>query len=179
MRRGVFRAHNEFKHRNFRLGRHEIFEWLTCCHEESATAIAKGYFNVEGKPMGVMCHGTVGLQHASMAIYNAFVARDPVYMISGRTSPTRESAPKSPIPILITRRWPEAWVYTEKVRSRIHKILVRRSVAPSNGLSAAKLRLLTSSRNPGSTEHERLRMQARREARARKREASRKGAAIK
>ena len=58
-------------------------EWLTCCHEESATAIAKGYFNVEGKPMGVMCHGTVGLMHASMAIYNAFVARDPVFMIIG------------------------------------------------------------------------------------------------
>jgi acetolactate synthase I/II/III large subunit len=58
-------------------------EWLTCCHEESATAIAKGYFNVEGKPMGVMCHGTVGLQHASMAIYNAFVARDPVFIILG------------------------------------------------------------------------------------------------
>ena len=54
-------------------------EWLTCCHEESSVAIAKGYFDVEGKPMAAMSHGTVGLQHASMAIYNAFVARAPVF----------------------------------------------------------------------------------------------------
>ena len=58
-------------------------EWLTCCHEESSVAIAKGYFDVEGKPMAAMSHGTVGLMHASMALYNAFVARDPVYVIIG------------------------------------------------------------------------------------------------
>ena len=58
-------------------------EWLTCCHEESAVAIADGYFRVEGKPMAVMAHGTVGLQHAAMTIYNAFVARNPVYIILG------------------------------------------------------------------------------------------------
>src|SRR6058998_855714 len=50
-------------------------EFLTCCHEESSIAIADGYFRVEGKPMAVMAHGTVGLQHAAMNIYNAFVAR--------------------------------------------------------------------------------------------------------
>ena len=49
-------------------------EWLTCCHEESSVAMADGYFRVEGKPMAVMAHGTVGLQHAAMTIYNAFVA---------------------------------------------------------------------------------------------------------
>ena len=58
-------------------------EWLTCCHEESSVAIADGYFRVEGKPMAVMAHGTVGLQHASMNIYNAFVARVPVFIILG------------------------------------------------------------------------------------------------
>ena len=46
-------------------------ELLTCCHEESSVAMAHGYFKIEGKPMIVMAHGTVGLQHASMAIYNA------------------------------------------------------------------------------------------------------------
>ena len=30
-----------------------------------------------------MAHGTVGLQHASMAIYNAFADRVPVYIILG------------------------------------------------------------------------------------------------
>ena len=58
-------------------------EWITCCHEESAVAIADGYFRVEGKPMAVLAHGTVGLQHAAMSIYNAFVPRIPVYIILG------------------------------------------------------------------------------------------------
>ena len=60
-------------------------ELLTCCHEESSVAIADGYYRVEGKPMAVMAHGTVGLQHASMNVYNAFVARVPVYVIVGNT----------------------------------------------------------------------------------------------
>jgi acetolactate synthase I/II/III large subunit len=33
----------------------------------------------------VLAHGTVGLQHASMAIYNAFCDRVPVYLIVGNT----------------------------------------------------------------------------------------------
>jgi thiamine pyrophosphate-dependent acetolactate synthase large subunit-like protein len=47
-------------------------EWITCCHEESSVAMAHGYFKIEGKPILCMAHGTVGLQHASMAIYNAY-----------------------------------------------------------------------------------------------------------
>ena len=58
-------------------------ELLTCCHEESAVAMAHGYFKVEGKPLAVMAHGTVGLQHAAMAIYNAWCDRVPVYIILG------------------------------------------------------------------------------------------------
>src|SRR5260370_27002705 len=46
-------------------------EFLTCCHEESSVAMAHGYAKIEGKPMCVFAHGTVGLQHASMALYNA------------------------------------------------------------------------------------------------------------
>ena len=58
-------------------------ELITCCHEESAVAMAHGYFKAEGKPIAVMAHGTVGLQHASMAIYNAWCDRVPVYVILG------------------------------------------------------------------------------------------------
>src|SRR5437762_720090 len=47
-------------------------ELLTCCHEESSVALADGYARVEGKPMGVMAHSTVGLQHAAMDTYNSF-----------------------------------------------------------------------------------------------------------
>jgi acetolactate synthase-1/2/3 large subunit len=60
-------------------------EFITCCHEESSVAMAHGYFKVEGKPLGVFAHGTVGLQHASMAIYNAYCDRVPVYIVLGNT----------------------------------------------------------------------------------------------
>jgi acetolactate synthase-1/2/3 large subunit len=60
-------------------------ELLTCCHEESSVAMADGYAKVEGKPMAVMAHSTVGLQHASMSIYNAFAGRTPVFIVLGNT----------------------------------------------------------------------------------------------
>ncbi|HEY2842461.1 MAG TPA: thiamine pyrophosphate-binding protein, partial [Bryobacteraceae bacterium] len=58
-------------------------EFLTCCHEESAVGMAHGYAKIEGKPLAVFAHGTVGLQHAAMAIYNAYCDRVPVYVIFG------------------------------------------------------------------------------------------------
>ena len=58
-------------------------EWLTCCHEESAVGMCHGYAKIELKPMMAAIHGTVRLQHASMAIYNAYADRVPIYMIVG------------------------------------------------------------------------------------------------
>lgn len=58
-------------------------EFITCCHEESSVAMAHGYAKIEGKPLAVFAHGTVGIQHASMAIYNAYCDRVPVYIIAG------------------------------------------------------------------------------------------------
>jgi len=58
-------------------------EFLTCMHEESAVAMAHGYFKAAGKPLLTLCHGTVGLQHAAMAIYNAWCDRVPVIVVGG------------------------------------------------------------------------------------------------
>ena len=58
-------------------------ELITCLHEESSAAMAHGYAKIEGKPMMIMAHGTVGLQHASMAIYNAYADRVPMYIVLG------------------------------------------------------------------------------------------------
>jgi acetolactate synthase-1/2/3 large subunit len=58
-------------------------EFITCCHEESAVAMAHGYAKVEAKPLAVLAHGTVGVQHAAMAVYNAYCDRVPVYLILG------------------------------------------------------------------------------------------------
>ncbi len=64
-------------------GGNKMPEFLTCAHEESAVAMAHGYFKVAGKPLMTLCHGTVGLQHAAMAVYNAWCDRVPVIVVGG------------------------------------------------------------------------------------------------
>ena len=56
-------------------------ELLTCLHEEAAVAMAHGYAKAAGKPMLVMVHGTVGLLHSSMALFQAWADRVPVVVI--------------------------------------------------------------------------------------------------
>src|SRR5712691_2279966 len=68
-------------------------EILTCTHEEIAVAMAQGYAKIEGKPMAMICHGTVGLQHASMAMYNAWCDRVPVYVMIGNIIEADKRAP--------------------------------------------------------------------------------------
>jgi len=58
-------------------------EFITCLHEESSVGMAHGYAKIEGKPLLVFAHGTVGLQHASMAVYNAYCDYVPVIVIGG------------------------------------------------------------------------------------------------
>jgi thiamine pyrophosphate-dependent acetolactate synthase large subunit-like protein len=60
-------------------------ELITCCHEEQAVALGHGYYDVEGRPMLAIVHTSVGLQHASMGIYNAWAGRAPVYVLIGNT----------------------------------------------------------------------------------------------
>ena len=64
-------------------GGNKMPEFLTCMHEESAVGMAHGYFKIAGKPLMTLCHGTVGLQHASMAIYNAWCDRVPMIVVGG------------------------------------------------------------------------------------------------
>jgi acetolactate synthase-1/2/3 large subunit len=64
-------------------GGNKMPEFLTCTHEESAVGMAHGYFKVANKPMMTLCHGTVGLQHAAMAIYNAYCDRAAVIVVGG------------------------------------------------------------------------------------------------
>jgi acetolactate synthase-1/2/3 large subunit len=68
-------------------------ELITCCHEESAVGMAHGYAKVEGKPLAVLAHGTVGVQHAAMAIYNAYCDRVPVYPILGNIMDATKRVP--------------------------------------------------------------------------------------
>lgn len=59
-------------------------ELISALHEESAVDMAHGYARAEGKPMCALITGTVGLQHAAMAIYQAFCGQAPIIVLVGR-----------------------------------------------------------------------------------------------
>jgi acetolactate synthase I/II/III large subunit len=71
-------------------------EFITCMHEESAVAMAHGYFKASGKPQMMLCHGTVGLMHATMAVYNAWADRVPVILMGGNDLDAAKRAPGVP-----------------------------------------------------------------------------------
>ena len=73
-------------------GKNKGPEFLTVTHEEIGVAMAHGYFKTTGKPMATLCHGTVGLQHAAMAVYNAWCDRVPVIVIGGNDADAAQSA---------------------------------------------------------------------------------------
>src|SRR5215831_10797620 len=68
-------------------------EFITCCHEESSVGMAHGYSKIEGKPIAVMAHGTVGLQHAAMGIYNAYCDRVPIFIVVGNSLDATQRRP--------------------------------------------------------------------------------------
>ena len=71
-------------------------EFITCMHEESSVAMAHGYFKVTGRPIVALVHGTVGLQHAAMAIYNAWCDRVPVIVMGGNDLDASKRPPGVP-----------------------------------------------------------------------------------
>jgi thiamine pyrophosphate-dependent acetolactate synthase large subunit-like protein len=71
-------------------GHNESPKCVSVAHEEIAIAIAHGYAKASGRPMVALVHDTVGLQHASMAIYNAWCDRVPLIVL-GASGPTDAS----------------------------------------------------------------------------------------
>lgn len=63
---------------------------LLCQHEKIAVQIAHGYAKATGRPMIAIVHDVVGLLHATMGIYYAYVDRAPIFVI-GATGPMDES----------------------------------------------------------------------------------------
>jgi acetolactate synthase I/II/III large subunit len=89
-------------------------EIILCNHEEIAVALAHGYARAKGKPMAAAVHNIVGLQHASMAIYNAWADRLPVIVLGG-TGPM-DSANRRP--------WID-WVHTANVQGNLVRDFVK------------------------------------------------------
>ena len=76
-------------------------ELVLAMHEEIAVAIAHGYASATGRPMAVGLHDTVGLLHASMAIFNAWVDRAPILVFVGT----------GPLDAANRRPWTD-WIHT-------------------------------------------------------------------
>jgi acetolactate synthase I/II/III large subunit len=71
-------------------GRNTSPEFITTTHEEIGVAMGNGYAKVEGKPALSLAHGTVGCQHAAMAVYNAYCDQVPNILILGNTTNAEE-----------------------------------------------------------------------------------------
>ena len=87
---------------------------LMCLHEEHAVALAHGYAKVTGRPLAVALHSNVGLMHATMAIYNAWVDRVPVFLL-GATGPL-DAARRRP--------WIE-WIHTSADQAALVRAFVK------------------------------------------------------
>src|SRR5437763_8126707 len=55
--------------------------------------MGQGYAKIAGKPMAMICHGVVGLQHATMAMYNAWCDRVPIIVMGGNIVEANKRAP--------------------------------------------------------------------------------------
>jgi acetolactate synthase I/II/III large subunit len=94
---------------------------IQCCHEEIAMAVAHGYAKAAGKPMVTCTHDIVGLQHASMAIFNAWCDRVPALVLGG-------GGPRS-----ATRRrpWIE-WIHSALPQSQVVRDYVKWDDEPAS-----------------------------------------------
>lgn len=89
-------------------------EITLCMHEMVAVSIAQGYAKAAGKPMAALLHNVVGLQNASMAIYNAWCDRAPMLLLGGtgpKAKPNR-------------RPWID-WIHTASVQANIVRDFVK------------------------------------------------------
>ena len=96
-------------------------EIVLCTHEEIAVALAHGYARAKGKPMGAAVHNVVGLQHASMAIYNAWADRLPVIVMGGT----------GPMDTANRRPWID-WVHTALVQGNLVRDFVKWDDQPAS-----------------------------------------------
>jgi acetolactate synthase-1/2/3 large subunit len=92
---------------------------LVSCHEEISVAIAHGYYKACGKHMAVLVHANIGLQHASMAIFNAWCDRVPLLVMGGN----------GPLDASKRRPWID-WIHTSQAIDSVVKDYVKWSDVP-------------------------------------------------
>jgi acetolactate synthase-1/2/3 large subunit len=96
-------------------------ELIQCCHEEIAVAVAHGYAKASGKPMAAILHNVVGLQHGSMAIFNAWCDRVPIMVLGGT----------GPMAVEKRRPWID-WIHTALVQGQAVRDYVKWDDQPAS-----------------------------------------------
>ena len=96
-------------------------EFILCNHEEIAVAIAQGYGRAAGKPMAAFVHDIVGLLHASMAMFNAWMGRSGV-LVLGATGPLDANH---------RRPWID-WIHTANVQGEAVRNFVKWDDQPTS-----------------------------------------------
>jgi thiamine pyrophosphate-dependent acetolactate synthase large subunit-like protein len=102
-------------------------QMLLCLHEEHAVAIAHGYAKVTGRPMGAIVHSNVGLMHATMAIFDAWCDRVPVFVL-GATGPV-DAAKRRP--------WID-WIHTAQDQGALIRNFTKWDDQPASVAAAAE-----------------------------------------
>ena len=100
---------------------------ILCCHEEIAVALAHGYAKATGRPMVAALHDVVGLQHACMAIFNAWCDRAPVLLLGGT----------GPMDTTRRRPWIE-WIHTALVQGNHVRDFVKFDDQPASAAGVAE-----------------------------------------
>jgi acetolactate synthase I/II/III large subunit len=95
-------------------------EIIMCTHEEIAVALANGYARATGDIMATGLHDIVGLQHASMAIFNAWCDRTPILNLGG-------GGPQN-----VTHRRSTDWVHTALVQGNAVREYVKYDDQPNS-----------------------------------------------
>ncbi|MGI0081167.1 MAG: thiamine pyrophosphate-binding protein, partial [Nitrososphaerales archaeon] len=108
---------------------------ITCvsaCHEEIAVAMAHGYAKASGKPIVALVHDVVGLQHASMAIYNAWCDAVPLIVIGA----------EGPIDPARRRPWID-WIHTANIPNTLVRDFVKWDAFPNTIQGACQSLLIS------------------------------------
>ena len=95
-------------------------EIIMCTHEEIAVALANGYARATGEIMATGLHDIVGLQHACMAIFNAWCDRTPILNLGG-------GGPQD-----TTNRRSTDWVHTALVQGNMVREFVKYDDQPNS-----------------------------------------------
>jgi len=100
---------------------------VTCLHEEIAVAAAHGYAKAAGHPMAAAVHDVVGLQHACMAVYNAWCDRVPLLLLGGT----------GPVAAERRRPWID-WIHTALVQGNHVRDFVKWDDQPASVAAAVE-----------------------------------------